>query len=61
MSDDDVQEPEQRPQPEFQAANWEVGETKVVLEEDGIRVTVELLPRVEGAEATKAEIFMRPF
>ena len=61
MSDDDVQEPHKPQLPEFVADNWDVGQTEVILEDDGLRVIVELLPRVEGGESTKMEIFTRPF
>jgi hypothetical protein len=47
--------------PEFIAENWEVAETEVVLEEDGMRVIVELMPRTEEGAATKLEIFTKPF
>jgi hypothetical protein len=59
--DDDVQGPGGPKLPEYIADNWEVGQTEVVLEDDGMRVIVELLPRVEGAEPTKVEIHTRPF
>jgi hypothetical protein len=58
---DDVQEPEEPKLPEYIEANWDVGQTEVILEGDGMRVIVELLPRVEGAEPTKMEMFKRPF
>ena len=47
--------------PELIAENWEVRSTKVVIEEDGMRVIVELLPRVEGVEPTTLEFFSKPF
>jgi hypothetical protein len=61
MADDDDREPEQAPLPEFIEENWEVGKKEVVIEGDGIRVKVELLPRVAGARATTMEFFTRPF
>jgi hypothetical protein len=47
--------------PDFLAENWEAGATEVILEEDGMRVIVELLPRVEGVEPTTFEFFSKPF
>jgi hypothetical protein len=61
MADDDIHQPGQPEQPELIAENWDVGRTEVVLEDDGMRVIVELRPRVEGAKPTKLEIFQRPF
>ena len=47
--------------PDIKAEDWEVGKYDVTLEEDGIRVTVELLPLAEGAQSTTMEFFHRPF
>jgi hypothetical protein len=47
--------------PEFTAENWDVGATEVVLEEDGMRIIVELLPRDGDAAGTKIEFFSKPF
>ena len=47
--------------PGIKPEDWEVGECDVTLEEDGIRLTVELRPLVEGAQATTMEFFHRPF
>lgn len=47
--------------PDFIAENWEVGATEVVLEEDGMRVIIELQPRAEGGEPTTFEFFSKPF
>jgi hypothetical protein len=58
---DDVQEPDKPKLPDFIADNWDVGQTEVVLEDDTMRVIVELLPRVEGAEPMKTEIRTKPF
>lgn len=47
--------------PDVRAEDWDVGKCDVTLEEDGIRITVELLPRAEGAQATTMEFLHRPF
>ncbi len=46
---------------DLKAEDWEVGECNVTLEEDGIRLTVELRPLIEGAKPTTLEFFQRPF
>jgi hypothetical protein len=46
---------------DIKAEDWEIGKCDVTLEEDGIRMTVELLPVAEGATATTMEFFHRPF
>jgi hypothetical protein len=47
--------------PEFIKENWEVRSTKVEIEEDGMRVILELEPRIEGVEPTTLEFFSKPF
>ena len=47
--------------PEFIAENWDVRSTQVVIEEDGMRVIIELLPRVDGEEPQTLEFFSKPF
>jgi hypothetical protein len=47
--------------PELIPDNWEVTSTKVVIEEDGMRVILELKPRVEDEEPTTLEFFSKPF
>jgi len=55
------EDPDKPRLPDFIAKNWDVGATEVVLEEDGMRVIVELEPRVEGVEPTTFEFFSKPF
>lgn len=47
--------------PAFLEENWEPGNTEIIIEEDTMRVIIELLPRVEGAESTTFEMFSKPF
>ena len=61
MADRDDGEGELPVRPALNAEEWDVGTCDVILEEDGIRITVELVPRAEGAENTKMEFFTRPF
>ncbi len=61
MADRDDRDGERPIRPELNAEEWDVANCDVVLEEDGMRITVELAPRAEGAENTKMEFFTRPF
>jgi hypothetical protein len=61
MTDEGKQEGRGLFRPDIRAEDWEVGEYDVTLEEDGIRLTVELRPLVEGGESTTMEFFHRPF
>jgi hypothetical protein len=47
--------------PEFLAENWEPGKAEIIIEEDTMRVIIELVPRVEGVESTTFEMFSKPF
>lgn len=53
--------PENPRLPAFLEENWEPGKTEVIIEEDSMRVIIELLPRVEGVESTTFEMFSKPF
>jgi hypothetical protein len=41
--------------------DWEIANTEVTLEEDGLRLTLELTPLREGATGGTLEVMIRPF